>query len=117
MPSSGDALIDNVEVSGFSRAYTMTVAADGVGCSYQWYRNGVAISGATSSSLRIADVALAASAGSYTVRVTNAAGSTTSAAALIPSFFTPMVAPQKDVAPLGAPVETVTSGSATVTVR
>jgi hypothetical protein len=118
MPSSGDALLDNVEVSGFSRAYTMTVAADGVGCSYQWYRNGVAISGATSSSLRIADVALAASAGSYTVRVTNAAGSTTSAAALIPSFFTPMVVPQKDVAPLqGDPAETATSGSATVTVR
>jgi hypothetical protein len=118
MPATGGATIDDVEVSGFSRAYTMTVAADGVGCSYQWYRNGVAISGATSSSLRIADVALAASAGSYTVRVTNAAGSTTSAAALIPSFFTPMVVPQKDVAPLqGAPAETATSASATVTVR
>jgi hypothetical protein len=117
MPATGGATIDDVEVSGFSRAYTMSVTANGVGCSYQWYRNGLAISGATSSSLRIADVALAASAGSYTVRVTNAAGSTTSAAALIPSFFTPMVAPQNNEVRLVAPAEKATSGSATVTVK
>ena len=64
----------------------MSVTAEGVGCSYQWYRNGVAISGATASSYRITDLALASSAGSYTVKVTNAAGSVTSAIALIPSF-------------------------------
>jgi hypothetical protein len=86
MQASGGALLDNVEVSGFSRAYTMNVTAEGVGCSYQWYRNGVAISGATASSYRITDLALASSAGSYTVKVTNAAGSVTSAIALIPSF-------------------------------
>ena len=86
MQASGGALLDNVEVSGFSRAYTMSVTAEGVGCSYQWYRNGVAISGATASSYRITDLALASSAGSYTVKVTNAAGSVTSAIALIPSF-------------------------------
>jgi hypothetical protein len=117
MPATGGATIDDVEVSGFSRAYTMSVTANGVGCSYQWYRNGLAISGATSSSLRIADVALVASAGSYTVRVTNAAGSTTSAAALIPSFFTPMVAPQNNEVRLVAPAEKAISGSATVTVK
>ena len=93
-PATGAALLDNVEVSGFSRAHTMTAAVSGFGCAYQWYKNGVAISGATAASYRISDVALAASAGSYTVRVTNAAGSVTSNAAAVPTFAAPVIVSQ-----------------------
>ena len=92
--TDGGALVDNVEVSGYSRAYTMTAAVSGFGCTYQWYKNGVAISGATASSYRISDVALAASAGLYTVRVTNAAGSVTSNAAVVPAFAAPVITSQ-----------------------
>ena len=94
MPSPGAALLDNVEVSGMSRAHNMSVGVSGAGCTYQWFRNGVSISGATSSSYRVPDVALAASAGSYTVKVTNAAGSVTSAAAVIPAFSKPTITSQ-----------------------
>lgn len=44
---------------------------------YQWYRNGVAIPGATNSYLDFSQISVAQS-GDYTVVVTNAAGSTTS---------------------------------------
>ena len=44
---------------------------------YQWFRNGTAISGATSATLKI-DSVQAANAGSYTFRATNASGTTTS---------------------------------------
>jgi hypothetical protein len=91
MPVSGAALLDDIEVSGISRGHVMSVGVSGAGCSYQWYRNGVAIVGATASSYRIADVALAASAGSYTVRVTNAAGIVTSNTAVVPGFAAPVI--------------------------
>ena len=94
MPATGAALLDNVKVSGYSRAYTMTAAVSGIGCSYQWYKNGVAISGATASSYRVADIALATSAGSYTVRVANAAGTVTSNAAVVPAFAAPVITSQ-----------------------
>jgi membrane carboxypeptidase/penicillin-binding protein PbpC len=94
MPATGAALLDNVEVSGYSKAYTMTAIVSGVGCSYQWYKNGVAISGATASTYRVSDVALAASAGSYTVKVTNAAGSVTSNVAVVPAFAAPVITSQ-----------------------
>ena len=50
--------------------------------SYQWAFNGVAISGATSSTLTLTDVH-ASDAGSYTVTVANSAGSVTSNAATL----------------------------------
>jgi hypothetical protein len=93
-PANGYALVDDIEVSGSSRAHTMTAAVSGVGCTYQWFRNGVAIAGATSASYRVADVALAASAGSYTVRVANPAGSVVSNAAVIPAFTAPVIVSQ-----------------------
>lgn len=49
---------------------------------YQWYLNGVAISGATSSGYEVWD-STAAQAGSYTVTVSNSAGSATSTAAQV----------------------------------
>ena len=56
---------------------TFSVTASGTGASYQWQFNGTAIPGATSSSYTIANVT-AANAGSYTVVISNAAGSVTS---------------------------------------
>lgn len=60
---------------------TFSVEASGTGpLSYQWRKNSVSISGATGTSLTIDPVA-GGDAGSYDVVVTNACGSTTSAAA------------------------------------
>ncbi|HAV60999.1 MAG TPA: hypothetical protein DCY13_01370, partial [Verrucomicrobiales bacterium] len=49
---------------------------------YQWFRNGVAIGGATSATLTINN-ALSTEAGNYTVEVTNANGSVTSNTAVV----------------------------------
>src|SRR5882762_7297868 len=49
-------------------------ATSGTTMTYQWYKNGVAIPGATSSSYTILTV-LGSDAGAYTVKVTNAGGS------------------------------------------
>ncbi len=62
---------------------TFSVAASGTApLTYQWKLGGTAISGATSASYTIAS-AQSANAGSYTVTVTNAAGSATSNAATL----------------------------------
>lgn len=62
---------------------TLAVAAGGTApFTYQWFRDGVAIAGATAAALRIG-AALSADAGSYTVSVTNAAGTVTSPAAAL----------------------------------
>ncbi len=60
------------------------------GLSYQWFKDGVAISGATGSSLTI-DNAQAADIGSYTVVVTNGAGGVTSEAARLSIAATALV--------------------------
>src|SRR5882762_6980219 len=49
-------------------------ATSGTTMTYQWYKNGVAIPGATSSSYTILTL-LGSDAGAYTVKVTNAGGS------------------------------------------
>jgi O-glycosyl hydrolase len=62
---------------------TFMVAASGTSpLSYQWRFNGATIAGATNTSLRLAN-AQPSNAGSYSVVVTNAAGSVTSADALL----------------------------------
>jgi hypothetical protein len=62
---------------------TFTVSATGTApLSYQWMKGGVNISGATTATLTLSGVTTA-SAGSYTVRVSNSAGSVTSAAATL----------------------------------
>jgi hypothetical protein len=58
-----------------SGAY-FSVAAEGTGLSYQWFKNGIAIAGATRSSFAITAVQVS-DAGSYTVVVTNASGQST----------------------------------------
>ena len=64
-------------------AASFSVVADGTApLSYQWRKDGVAISGATSSTYTIASTKTT-DAGSYTVVVTNSAGSVTSSAATL----------------------------------
>ncbi len=67
--------VSNTIVAG--TAQVLQVAATGAGLAYQWYRDDSAIGGATS------DTYEATAPGSYTVTVTNAAGSSTSAAAVV----------------------------------
>ena len=59
---------------------SLSIVAEGSDLSYQWYRDGVAVSGANDSSLSLNNVALA-DAGSYTCVVSNAVGSDSSAGA------------------------------------
>jgi hypothetical protein len=51
-----------------------TVAATGAGVTYQWFRHGVALAGATAPTLAIAEAA-GSDMGCYSVRATNSAGS------------------------------------------
>ncbi len=60
--------------------------------SYQWYFNGVAISGATGASLSLTNVSTA-SAGSYSVTVANTSGSVTSSTASLTVNAAPSVSP------------------------
>jgi predicted Zn-dependent protease len=73
-------------------AVSFTVEAGNSPTGYQWYFNGTAISGATAATYTIASVA-SGSAGNYAVTVTNAAGSLTSATAVL-SVFTPELSAQ-----------------------
>jgi hypothetical protein len=69
------------QTAGVGLQATFTVTAFGTGpLSYQWYSGGVAIPGATSYAYTIPEVEQAL-VGSYTVVVSNSAGSVTSAAA------------------------------------
>ncbi|HZZ18852.1 MAG TPA: immunoglobulin domain-containing protein, partial [Opitutaceae bacterium] len=61
---------------------TFDAGATGVGLSYQWQLNGSVIAGATGSHLTISDADLA-NVGTYTVTVSNAAGSVTSTSATL----------------------------------
>ena len=64
-------------VVSFGSPYVLSIPISGVGpFTYQWFLNGVAISGATSASYSIPSVS-AANSGTYTLRVTNVAGSNT----------------------------------------
>jgi hypothetical protein len=73
--------IDNVSITGLavsvpgSPATFSVSVADTSACTYQWYKNDVAIAGATGSAYTIPSV-VSADAGSYNVKVTNPAGST-----------------------------------------
>ena len=55
-------------------AASLSVSASGESLSYQWYRNAVAISGATTSTYAVSSFALA-DEGIYDVKITNSAGS------------------------------------------
>jgi hypothetical protein len=85
---------------------TLTVTVGGIGpFTYQWYLNGAAITGATSAAYNLASVS-SANAGVYTVRATNAAGTTTISAGTVTVASTG--APTISLQPL---TKTVAAGS------
>lgn len=64
-------------------AATFAVTARGRGLSYQWYRNGGVIAGATASAYTIASVSLNDDQASFYCTVTNSSGTATSSTALL----------------------------------
>ena len=83
---------------------TFTVAATGTApLSFQWRKGGTPIGGATGTSYSLSNVQ-AADAGTYTVVVTNAAGSATSGNAVLTVYVPPAITVQ----PVG---QTLASGS------
>lgn len=66
--------ISQVACPGTGNNVTFNVTATGTGLTYQWRKNGVDISGATSDSYTITNVE-ASDVAAYSVKVTNAAGS------------------------------------------
>jgi YD repeat-containing protein len=83
----------NLSVHAGSAA-VFTVSAGGTAVlTYQWYLNGTAIGGATTASYSISS-SQAANAGSYTVKVTNSAGSVTSNAATLTVISPPTITTQ-----------------------
>lgn len=77
---------------------TITIAVTASGTqpfTYQWYKDGVAVTSATSATLVLTSVATSA-AGTYTVRVSNSAGNTISDNAVL-TVITPVVAPSNAI--------------------
>ena len=64
------------------KGFTLSVAATGRPLSFQWFRNGVAVPGATAPVLRVAR-AMAGNVGRYSVRVSNPTGRVTSRAVAV----------------------------------
>jgi hypothetical protein len=89
---------------------TLSVTADGLEMGYQWYKDGAAIDGATHPAYA------ASAAGSYTVAITNTAGITTSAAAVI-AVSSSVTAPTINVQPVAQAVNAGTSAILYVTVN
>ena len=85
----------NVKVSGIKYdsdpSKTFTVTASGSGLSYQWYKNGSIINGATNENYTVPDIYLTGAEGSYSCRVTNAAGYATSSDAVIKMYKVPEI--------------------------
>ena len=84
-PASSPAIsthpISQVVGSGSDVSFSVSINA-GLAATYQWFKNGVSISGATRSTLVLTNVQLT-DAASYTVTVTNSTGSVTSNAATL----------------------------------
>jgi len=91
--------------AGANVSFSASATGDGT-ISYQWSKDGAAIPGATASTLTLTGVT-AASAGSYRVTATNAAGSTQSNVATL-TVTLPPVAPSFTLSPTS---QTVTPGA------
>lgn len=78
------------QVVALGGSVTFSVTVSGTGLTYQWYFNGVAISGEVAASLTLSDINLAR-VGSYTVTITSSGGSVTSQAATL-TLATPSTA-------------------------
>ncbi len=73
----------NPVYTAMGKAFSLSVVPSGTGpFTYQWFKDGVAVSGATKSVYAIGS-AVSGSAGSYTVRVGNGFGTTLSSAAVV----------------------------------
>lgn len=94
-----------VVTQGNSATYSV-VATGSAPFSYQWLKNGFAIAGATSATLKI-DVAQVSDTATYTVRVTNSAGSATSGPVTLTVNSPPVIVAQ--------PVAATVAGGDTVT--
>ena len=79
--------------AGGSATFTVVATAGSSTISYQWRRNGTAISGATSATLTLNNVTAANDAGDYTVVVMTDAGTVTSNAATLTVNAAPVVTP------------------------
>jgi hypothetical protein len=90
VPPSISAPPASITVTQGQSASFSVVAAGTAPFSYQWQKNGIAISGATSATLTMGSVQLT-DAGNYTVLVTNAASSVTSAGALLTVYAAPII--------------------------
>lgn len=78
--------------SGGTQTLTSVVSANPT-AAYQWFRNGLVVSGATNASLTLTAVT-AASAGNYTVVATNSVGSVTSSTAALTVNEAPVITVQ-----------------------
>lgn len=78
--------------SGSSVSFSVAVSGTGP-ISYQWFKDGIAISGATGSTLAYSAVS-SANVGSYTVKISNAAGSVVSAPATLAVISLPVITMQ-----------------------
>ena len=76
---------------------------------FQWFKNNVAVPGQTGNSLTIGSYSDAANAGTYTVKVTNVAGSVTSAPATLGPAIVELVA-------VGKQIQYIQNGPSTVIV-
>jgi hypothetical protein len=92
-------------IAGQTATFSVT-AAGTAPLSYQWQKSGVAISGATSSSVTTPAETIADNAAPFTVVVTNSVSSVTSSAAILTVNPAP-VAPSITTQPLG---QTITAG-------
>ena len=71
------------QIVTIGRTASFSVRANGGALSYQWYKNGVAIAGATGSGYVTPGTTAADDASSFQVTVSNSVGSTSSAAAML----------------------------------
>ena len=92
---------------------TFTITVTGTGVTYQWYFNGIAISGAVNFSFTLGSVT-AVNAGSYTVTVTNAGGTLTSSPSVLTVTAAPNTAPSFTTQPAPQAVTAGSSASFTV---
>jgi len=79
--------------AGGSATFTVAATAGSSTISYQWRRNGTAISGATNATLTLSNVTSANDAGDYTVVVMTEAGMVTSNVATLTVNAAPVVTP------------------------
>jgi hypothetical protein len=90
--------IESIKVSGVKYdedpAQKFAVYAVGQDCTYQWYKDGVPIAGANSTEFLVPDRYAAGAQGSYTARVSNAAGAVTSGAGVLRLYSTPIITTQ-----------------------